>query len=168
MICLILTACEAKVDYMTPQIKGQVVDRSTGKPINDVKVILTSRNSDITDNGGNFLIPQIEYNYRIFPPKNHDYSDYSGATLIFTKDNYKDKYYPLGNLPTTNAAQDQESYNISIKRYVHMGKVYLTPVNSSITEVQEEIISDSLDYCHPGQSQKDIECIPLPKGMAQR
>lgn len=165
MMCLVLTACEAKVAYMTPQIEGQVIDRKTSEPVSNVKVILTSKDFDVTDNEGKFLIPQIEYHYRVFPPKSYDYS---GAALIFIKDNYKDKSYTLGNLPSTNAAQDQESYNVDIKRYIHMGKVYLIPADPNILEMQEEIISDTLDYCPPNQSQKEVECIPVPKGMTHK
>ena len=44
MMCVVLTACEAKVAYMTPQFKGQVIDRKTDQPINSVKVFLTSQN----------------------------------------------------------------------------------------------------------------------------
>lgn len=43
-MCVVLTACEAKVAYMTPQFKGQVIDRKTDQPINSVKVFLTSQN----------------------------------------------------------------------------------------------------------------------------
>lgn len=165
MVCVMLTACEAKVAYMTPQIEGQVIDRRTSEPISDVKVILTSKDFDVTDNDGKFLIPQIEYHYRVLPPKSYDYS---GAALVFIRDNYKDKSYTLGNLPSTNAAQDQETYNVDIKRYINMGKVYLTLADTSILEMQEEIISDTLDYCQPNQSQKEFDCMPLPKGMTYR
>ena len=168
MMCVVLTACEAKVAYMTPQIEGQVIDRRTSEPVSNVKVILTSKDFDVTDNDGKFLIPQIEYHYRVFPPKSYDYSDYSGAALIFIKDNYKDKSYTLGNLPSTNTAQDQESYNVDIKRYINMGKVYLTPADPNILEMQEEIISYTLDYCQPNQSQKEVECIPVPKAMTHK
>lgn len=128
---------KGSVAYMTPQIEGQVIDRRTSEPISDVKVILTSKDFDVTDNDGKFSIPQIEYHYRVLPPKSYDYS---GAALVFIRDNYKDKSYTLGNLPSTNAAQDQETYNIDIKRYINMGKVYLTLADPSILEIQEEII----------------------------
>lgn len=62
MMCVVLTACEAKVAYMTPQFKGQVIDRKTDQPINSVKVFLTSQNFSNTDAFGNFLIPPVEYN----------------------------------------------------------------------------------------------------------
>lgn len=164
MMCVVLTACEAKVAYMTPQFKGQVIDRKTDQPINGVKVFLTSQNFSNTDAFGNFLIPPVEYKYWLVGPSHDSIKNYYGASLIFDHEAYVSKLYTIGDIPSTTKKQENEDY-LQNKKFIDMGKVYLTPADPSILEIQEEIISNTLDYCQPNRPQKEVECIPVPKAM---
>ena len=164
MMCVVLTACEAKVAYMTPQFKGQVIDRKTDQPINSVKVFLTSQNFSNTDAFGNFLIPPVVYKYWLVGPSHDSIKNYYGASLIFDHEAYVSKLYTIGDIPSTTKKQENEDY-LQNKKFIDMGKVYLTPADPSILEIQEEIISNTLDYCQPNQPQKEVECIPVPKAL---
>ncbi|MGR3899221.1 hypothetical protein FW759_07150 [Psychrobacter sp. 1176_08] len=166
-LSFLLLGCQQKIAYLTPQFEGQVIDRKTDQPISDVKVFLTSRNFTNTDTFGNFLIPPVEYKYWLIGPSHDSIRNYYGVSLIFDHKSYVSKLYTIGDIPSTTKTQGNQDY-LQNKKFIDMGKVYLTPADPSILEMQEEIISDTLDYCQPNQSQKEVDCIPLPEGMTYK
>ncbi len=154
IITIVLTqiGCQQKVQYMTPEITGQVIDRQTEQLIENIKIFLSSNSYDISDEDGHFLIPAIEYRYNISAPKRYEYEIYNGSFLLFMSSNYIEKAYTLGEIPSTNLTGSLETYDENIKTYVNMGKVYLTPIDPNQTDAQEEYIEGPIEYCLPNQS----------------
>ncbi len=161
-----MMGCQQKVIYVTPEIKGQVIDKETNQPIESVKVWITSKDLDITDANGLFYIPAIEYKYRVKAPNYHDIQDLSMSSIEFISDKYITKSYYINNFFSTNKAQTTITSSFEEKRYIDMGKVYLTAKDAEGAKVQEERIDDSIAYCQPHQSQKTTECIPLPATLS--
>ncbi|WP_227430096.1 carboxypeptidase-like regulatory domain-containing protein [Psychrobacter sp. I-STPA6b] len=166
LIGLSMMGCQQKVEYMTAEIKGQVIDRMTEQPISNVKVMYSSGDFDISDEKGQFLIPPAEYHYRVSPPKRYEYGYYNYSSLMFMADGYKLKSYAVGDLPTINATGERTVSSYEEKRYIDMGKVYLTAKDAGGGEIQEEYIEGPIAYCQPHQSQKTTECIPLPAALS--
>lgn len=102
---IILVACNYKTAYLTPDIKGKIIDEKTKEPIKDqgyIAIYLTKDNSQSvkTDGAGEFFLPatenksffknKIENEYRRkepilyimingYPTKSIDYSKYSSV-----------------------------------------------------------------------------------------
>ena len=148
--------CQKKVIYVTPQITGQVIDKHTNKPIQGAEVFISNKASDSTDNKGRFTVPFITSEYTFNEPSYQERRSRRGSGLTIYKSGYEIKSYANGGLPFTTSADGQ-------KRYVDMGKVYLVPVPVG-KEGDYKTHYSTLNYCKPTESQREVDCIPVPEG----
>lgn len=148
--------CQKKVIYVTPQITGQVINKQTNQPIEGVKTVINSQALDYTDKQGRFTVPFTTVEYTVNEPSYQKSRSRRGASLAIFKEGYEYKSYTNGGLPFTTSADGQ-------KRYVDMGKIYLMPVTiGKEGEYKSEYLT--LGYCKPTQSQREVDCIPVPDG----
>ena len=148
--------CQKKVIYVTPQITGQVINKQTNQPIEGVKTVINSQALDYTDKQGRFTVPFTTVEYTVNEPSYQKSRSRRGASLAIFKEGYEYKSYTNGGLPFTTSADGQ-------KRYVDMGKVYLVPVPVG-KEGDYKTHYSTLNYCKPTESQREVDCIPVPEG----
>lgn len=151
-----LLGCQSKVIYVTPQITGQVINKQTNKPIEGVKTIINRQALDYTDKQGRFTVPFTTMEYTVNEPSYQKSISMRGASFDFYKLGYEIKSYTNGGLAFTTSPDGQKSY-------VDMGKVYLMPVPVGM-EGNNETHYLTLGYCKPTQSQREVDCIPVPEG----
>lgn len=155
-----LTGCQKKVIYVTPQITGQVIDKQTNKPIEGVKTIINRQALDFTDKQGQFTVPFTTVEYTVSEPNYRKTMSRGNSSFMIYKSGYEIKSYRNGGLSFTSSADGQ-------KRYVNMGQVYLEPVPVG-KEGKHETHYSTLDYCKPTQSQKEVDCMPVPRGKTYK
>ncbi len=148
--------CQSKVIYVTPQITGQVINKQTNQPIEGVKTVINSQALDYTDKQGRFTVPFTTVEYTVNEPNYQERRSMGGGRLAVFKEGYEYKSYRNGGLTFTTSADGQ-------KRYVDMGKVYLMPVPVG-KEGDYKTHYSTLGYCKPTQSQREVDCIPVPDG----
>ncbi len=152
-----ITGCQKKVIYITPQITGQVIDKQTNRPIEGVKTVIGGPALDYTNEQGRFSVPPITSEY-IFNKPNHRLTmAKGGASFTIYKSGYEIKSYANGGLSFIPNKPYTE------KIYVNMGKVYLNPVPVG-KEGEYETYYLTLDFCKPDESQREVDCIPVPEG----
>nr|WP_317198629.1 hypothetical protein [uncultured Psychrobacter sp.] len=162
-VIALFTACQAEPAtkyYLTPIVTGQVLDKNTGKPLGGVTIIYTSKEFVETNKDGFFRLPAIEYNVSSSP----DYwvlNQLSESSMSVYKETYKRKYYSNFGFPRIKISRSFE-----VPEYVHIGKIYLErlPTGISTNDVEDEYIKD-MTFCQPNESQKEVNCIPVPNGM---
>ena len=142
--------------YATPQITGQVIDKQTNQPIEGVKTVLSSNAIDFTDAQGRFTVPPVTYEYTVKAPSHKKVMSRGGSSFMIYKPGYEIKSYANGGLASIPRAYTE-------KGYVDMGKVYLMPVPVG-KEGDYKTYYLTLNYCKPNQSQREVDCIPVPKG----
>ena len=151
-----LLGCQKKVIYATPQITGQVIDKQTNQPIEGVKTVINRQALDYTDKQGRFTVPFTTVEYTFNEPNYQESRSRRGASLAIFKEGYEYKSYTNGGLAFTTSLDGK-------KRYVNMGKIYLIPVPiGKEGEYKTEYLT--VGYCKPTQSQKEVDCIPVPQG----
>lgn len=151
-----LTGCQAKVAYLTPQITGQVIDKKTNLPIANAKTVIGGNAFDMTDKQGFFNVPSFEVEYVVDEPSYSERNSIGGTSFRISKSGYEYKSYANGGLAFVTSSDGQ-------KRYVNMGKIYLMPVPVG-REGEYKTHYLTLGYCKPTQSQKEVDCIPVPEG----
>lgn len=63
LTALVTTSCtaqEPELLYVTPSIKGKLIDRQTDQPISNVKVYLTNDIQSTSDDTGRFELPTMQ------------------------------------------------------------------------------------------------------------
>ena len=151
-----LTGCQKKVIYATPQITGQVIDKQTNLPIEGVNTGITNQASDTTDKQGRFTVPPITYEYTVISPNHRQVMSMGGARFSIGKSGYELKSYANGGLAFIPKPYTEKSY-------VDMGQVYLIPVPVG-QERKYRTHYSTLNFCKPTESQKEVDCIPVPEG----
>ena len=151
-----LTGCQAKVAYLTPQITGQVIDKKTNLPIANAKTVIGGNAFDMTDKQGFFNVPSFEVEYVAGEPSYSERNSIGGTSFRESKSGYEYKSYANGGLAFVTIPDGQ-------KRYVNMGKIYLMPVPVG-REGEYKTHYSTLGYCKPTESQKEVDCIPVPEG----
>ena len=150
------TGCQKKVIYATPQITGQVIDKQTNQPIEGVKTVLSSNAIDFTDAQGRFTVPPVTYEYTVKAPSHRRVMSNGVASFMIYKPGYGFKSYRSGGLAFIPKPYTEKSY-------VDMGKIYLMPVPIGM-ESEYEVHYSTLNFCKPTESQREVDCIPVPKG----
>ncbi|WP_367108992.1 hypothetical protein [uncultured Psychrobacter sp.] len=164
-LCLLsisLTACQAEPTteyYLTPIVTGQVLDKDTSEPLDGVTIIYTSREFVETNKDGFFRLPAIKYDVSSSP----DYwelNQISESSMAVHRENYRRKSYWNFVFPRLKVSRSFE-----VPGYVHIGKIYLErlPSGVSTNDVEDDFIED-MTFCQPNESQKDVNCIPVPEG----
>ncbi|WP_201582466.1 hypothetical protein [Psychrobacter immobilis] len=166
-LCLLsasLTSCQAEpttTHYLTPIVTGQVLDKTTEQPISDVSIIYTSSASTTTDKDGFFRLPAIEI--KSSSTDDWESKQLSESDMTVYKKDYKSKDYWNFGLPRIKAERASE-----VPEYVHMGIIYLDKLPDGVqledNYKYNEYIED-MSYCQSNQSQKEVNCIPLPDGV---
>lgn len=163
-LIILLSACSSEtttLHYLTPIVTGQVLDKTTEQPISDVSIIYTSSASTTTDKDGFFRLPAIEIESSstdVWESKQLSESD-----MTVYKKHYKSKDYWNFGLPRIKTKRASE-----VPEYVHMGIIYLDKLPDGVpledNYKYNEYIED-MSYCQSNESQKEVNCIPLPDGV---
>ena len=151
-----LMGCHKQIIYATSEISGQIIDKKTNLPIKGVNVGISNNVSDITDKQGYFTVPPITYEYVLSSPNHRKVMSLGNASFSVAKLGYEIKSYRNGGLAFVPKPYDE-------KNYINMGKVYLMPVPVG-TEREHMTHYSTLHFCKPNQSQKQVNCIPVPEG----
>ena len=151
-----LLGCQRKVIYATSQITGQIIDKQTNMPIEGVKTIINSQALDFTDKQGRFTVPPVTYEYTANASDYREVVSRRGSSFDIYKSGYEIKSYANGGLASIPRAYTE-------KGYIDMGQVYLNPVPVG-QEGEYETYYLTLNFCKPTQSQKEVDCIPVPEG----
>ena len=163
-LIVLLSACSSEtttLHYLTPIVTGQVLDKTTEQPISDVSIIYTSSASTTTDKDGFFRLPAIEI--KSSSTDDWESKQLSESDMTVYKKDYKSKDYWNFGLPRIKAKRASE-----VPEYVHMGIIYLDKLPDGVqledNYKYNEYIED-MSYCQSNQSQKEVNCIPLPDGV---
>lgn len=163
-LCLLsvsFTACQAEPTteyYLTPIVTGQVLDSRNDQPISNANVLYTSNTYTTTDKEGYFKLSAI-----ISDGHTADSGELSEMDIVINKENYKGKTYSNFGISRIKVVSTSR-----VPEYIHMGRVYLAPLPSHVkiedSYKYEEYIEDRT-FCQPNESQKDVNCIPVPDGV---
>ena len=151
-----LTGCQKKVIYATPQITGQVIDKKTNQPIANVKTVIGGNAFAFTGAQGRFTVPPVTYEYTVKYPNHREVMSIGHTSFSISKPGYEIKSYANGGLASIPKPYTEKSY-------VNMGHIYLMPVPVG-KERDYKTYYQTIDYCKPNQSQKEVDCIPVPEG----
>lgn len=148
--------------YLTPIVTGQVLDKDTSEPLGGVTIVYTSKELAETDESGFFKLPPIEYDVS----SSTDYwelNQLSESSMSVYKETYRRKYYSNFDFPRIRISRSSE-----VPEYIHIGKIYLKrlPTDVSTNDVEDEFIED-MTFCQPNESQKEVNCIPVPEGVSR-
>ena len=162
-VSLSLLSCSSGQDiygYASPIITGQVLDKTTNKPIENVSLFQTSADTIMTDHNGYFRLPAYKEYYT---------TSYTGSFMnLMTegdvglyKEGYRRKSFSNSGLKKLEVKHTEE-----VPYHVHLGKVFLEPLAEgvNINDLETEYIDD-MTFCQPNESQKDVNCMPLPDGV---
>lgn len=151
-----LIGCQKKVIYATPQITGQVIDKQTNQPIEGVNTGINNQAYDTTDTQGRFTVPPVTYEYTVKAPNHKEVMSRGGSSFSISKSGYEIKSYANGGSASIPRPYTEKSY-------VDMGKIYLMPVPVG-KEREYKTYYLTVNYCKPTESQREVDCIPVPKG----
>ena len=162
LTALVTTSCtaqEPEVLYVTPSIKGQLIDKLTEKPLGNITVYLTDDIKDTSDDTGHFELQSMQ---RI----NSDEisADYfkaiaKDASVMIDTQGYQRRLFALDGM-----AQFKGN-DLKTPVTIDLGDIYLKPLPAGIHRygtVFEYI--ENMPYCQPNESQKEVDCILAPEG----
>lgn len=57
-------------------------------------------------------------------------------------------------------------YTEEVPYHIHLGKVFLEPLPKGVdmNDIEDDYIDD-MTFCQPDESQKNVNCMPLPDGV---
>ncbi|MGP5211412.1 hypothetical protein ACTXJ5_11550 [Psychrobacter alimentarius] len=159
-ISLSLLSCSSEpigYYYSTPIVTGQVLDKRTLQPIENASISQTTRAEAVTDSDGYFKLPSYKFSYDISTPNSMD----TGSFYIY-KEGYKEKDYWNFGLDALEIKHTSE-----VPYHIHLGTVYLEPLPKNINKddyIESNYIKE-INFCNPNESQKEVNCMPLPDGV---
>lgn len=165
MVCLtalVTTSCtaqEPEILYVTPSIKGQLLDRQTDQPISNVTVYLIDDIQDTSDDTGRFELPAMQKIATDEMDADYFNAIAEDANIMIDTQGYQRRLFAIDGMA------QPESTDLKTAVTVDMGEVYLKPLPDGVHRygtVFEYI--DSMPYCKPIESQKEVDCIPVPEG----
>lgn len=162
LTALITTSCtaqEPKVLYVTPSIKGQLIDRKTDQPLSNIKVYLTDDIQSTSDATGHFELPAMQNIDTDEMGADYFKAIAKDASVMIDTQGYQRRLFAI------NGIAQPKSTDLKTAVTVDMGNVYLKPLHNDMHRygtVFEYI--DSMSYCKPTESQKEVNCIPVPEG----
>ena len=163
-LCLLsasLTSCQAEpttTHYLTPIITGQVLDKYTNQPITKANVLYTGNTYTQTDENGYFRLPAITTSDDV-----SDSAELSEMDISINKKNYEGKTYSNFGIQRVKVVSISE-----VPEYIHMGELYLEPLPNNVgieSSYKYEQYIEDMPYCQSNESQKEVNCIPLPDGV---
>lgn len=120
-----LVACNSKTAYLTPDIKGNIIDEKTKQPIKDqgyIAIYLTKDNSQSvkTDGNGEFFLPATE-NKSFFKNKiENEYRRKEPVLYIMIKG------YPTKSIDYSQFPSIPKKKSLYEKSVVNIGTIYLS------------------------------------------
>lgn len=162
-VSLCILSCSSGQDihsYATPIITGQVLDKTTNKPIENASLLQTSADTTMTDHNGYFRLPSYKEDYTTsYTGRGINLMTEGGLDLY--KEGYRRKVFSNSGFKTLEVKHTSE-----VPYHIHLGKVFLEPLPEGvdINDVEDEYIDD-MTFCQPNESQKDVNCMPLPDGV---
>ena len=146
--------------YASPIITGQVLDKITNKPINNVSISQISEDSTMTDDNGYFRLPAYKDSYT--PSDNGRGLNLmsEGAFRLYKEDYVRKRFWNSG------LKFLEIKYTEEVPYHIHLGKVFLEPLPEGvgINDVEDDVV-EKMTFCKTDESQKEVNCMPLPDGV---
>ena len=166
MLLVLINGCQSgpiSHYYVTPIITGQVLDKSTDKPLSNVSIYENSIHHTKTDNNGYFKLSSFKFSYTASDYDVRSLNEASEGSFSLYKEGYITKDFWNFGLKTLEVKQVSE-----VPYHIHLGKVYLDPLPAgiSINDVENDYIK-KMSFCQLNESQREVNCLPLPDGVAR-
>ncbi|WP_435949337.1 hypothetical protein [Psychrobacter sp. DM8] len=164
LIALVTTSCiaqEPEVLYVTPAIKGQLIDGQTEQPISNATVYLTDDIQDTSDDTGRFELPAMQKIATDEMDADYFNAIAEDANIMIDTQGYQRRLFAIDGIA------QPESTDLKTAVTVDMGNVYLKPLPNDVHRygtVYEYI--GNMPYCQPTESQKEVNCIPVLEGKS--
>ena len=162
-VSLCLLSCSSGQDihsYASPIITGQVLDKTTNKPIENASLLQTSADITMTDHNGYFRLSAYKEDYTT--------SDTGRRLNLMTEDAFHLHKEGYRRKVFSNSGPKflEVKHTSEVPYHIHLGKVFLEPLPEGVdmNDVEDEYIDD-MTFCQPNESQKDVNCMPLPDGV---
>ncbi|MGE6796886.1 MULTISPECIES: hypothetical protein [Psychrobacter] len=162
LTALVTTSCtaqEPEVLYVTPSIKGKLIDRQTDQPISNVKVYLTDNIQSTSDDTGRFELPTMQKIDTDEMGADYFKAIAKDASVMIDTQGYQRRLFAIDGMAQFKGNDSKTPVTIDL------GDIYLKPLPAGIHRygtVFEYI--DSMPYCKPTQSQREVDCIPVTEG----
>ena len=163
-ISLSVSSCSSKPVshyYVTPIITGQVLDNITNQPLSNVSIYENSIHQTQTDINGHFKLPAFKFSYTTSDYDVRSLNEASSGSFSIGKEGYKGISYNKSGIKKLEV-----KYTSEVPYHIHLGKVFLEPLPEGVdmNDIEDEYIDD-MTFCQPNDSQKDVNCMPLPDGV---
>ncbi len=165
VLTLPLSACLTPVAtdyYVTPALSGQLLDSETQQPVTNVNLYLTDEYQTNADSTGKFNLPPMVVSDDMNMRRNQEdfHRIYQYADMMVEGDGYQRRLFNIDGI-----ALPTPIFDIHAPVTIDMGKVYLTPLaeDEHVYDRVYEYI-ETMTYCKPNESQKEVNCIPVPEG----
>ena len=154
------TAQEPEAFYVTPSIKGQLIDSQTDQPLSNITVYLTVDIQGISDNTGRFELHSMQKIDSDNMGKGYFKALAEEASIMIDTQGYQRRLFAIDGMAKS------EDDNLKSPMIIDMGNIYLKPLPDGLHRygIIFEYI-ETMPYCQPSQSQKEVECIPVPKAL---
>lgn len=161
--CLILEPTDY---YVTPALSGQLLDSETQQPVTDVSIYLTDEHQTTSDSTGKFTLPPMVVSDDKRHRRNREQLQfiYEYADIMIEGDGYQRRLFNVDGIALLTPALD-----INTPVSINMGSVYLTPLAEG-EHVYDRVYqyTKTMRYCKPTESQKEVDCIPVPEGKTYK
>lgn len=147
--------------YVTPVITGQVLDKTTNKPLSNASIYENSIHQTQTDINGHFKLPAFKFSYTTSDYDVRSLNEASSGSFSIGKEGYKGTSYNKSGIKKLEV-----KYASEVPYHVHLGKVFLEPLpeGMSANDVEDDYV-ESMAFCKLNESQKEVNCMPLPDGV---
>lgn len=153
------TAQEPEAFYVTPSIKGQLLDRQTDQPLGNITVYLTDDIQSTSDDTGRFELHSMQ-KINSDEISTDDFKAIAEeASIMIDTQGYQRRLFAI------NGMAKPKGNNSKTPVIINMGNIYLKPLPDGIHRygtVFEYI--ENMPYCQPNESQKEVDCILAPEG----
>ena len=153
------TAQEPEAFYVTPSIKGQLIDRQTDQPLSNITVYLTEDIQGTSDDTGRFELHSMQKIDSDEIGTGYFKAIAEEASIMIDTQGYQRRLFAIDGMA------QPEGNNSKTPVIINMGNIYLKPLPDGMHRygtVFEYI--ENMPYCQPNQSQKEVDCIPVPEG----
>ncbi|MGP4118914.1 hypothetical protein ACT3N8_03715 [Psychrobacter aquimaris] len=153
------TAQEPEVFFVTPSIKGQLIDRQTDQPLSNITVYLTDDIQGTSDDTGRFELHSMQKIDSDNMGTDYFKAIAEEASIMIDTQGYQRRLF------ATDGMAKSADNNLKTPVIIDMGNIYLKPLPDGLHRygtVFEYIAT--MPYCQPNQSQKKVDCIPVPQG----
>lgn len=147
--------------YVTPIITGQVLDKITNKPLSNVSIYENSIHQTQTDINGHFKLSAFKFSYTTSDYDVRSLNEASSGSFSIDKKGYKSTSYNKSGIQRLEVKHASE-----VPYHIHLGKLFLEPLPEGINpnNIEDDYVKN-MAFCKLNESQKDVNCIPLPDGV---